>query len=106
MTKQEVIEKAIKKATDAGLTGYWAERYRFCKELDEMEFLADGNVHEEGHSLEELLFNHDFAKALWGNGLPDGGGDYYYDGPDTNWEWHLQQMVIAEDPIKYLEENI
>lgn len=68
------------------------------------------------------IFNRDFAKALWGD----------YDGPFTPqnsckvcgeshgiyveeqidsvisapWKYHLQQMVIAEDSIKYLGENI
>jgi hypothetical protein len=31
----------------------------------------------------------------------------YNDSPkEENWQHHLQQMVIADDPIKYLGENI
>ncbi len=59
---------------------------------------------------------HDFAKALWGeeesaevitrwhrqsNIKDDFIGDLI-----PNWKKHLQQMVIAEDPIKYLGDNI
>lgn len=55
---------------------------------------------------EQIVFNHDFAKALWGDKLPEQAGDYYYNGPNENYLWHLQQMVIADDPVKYLGEHI
>ena len=47
----------------------------------------------------------DEAKARWGEGLPEAGADYYYDGPETNFEWHLQQMLISDDPVKYLKDH-
>ena len=54
----------------------------------------------------DLIFNHDFAKALW----PDKGTKLFRSGDDPeyvpDWQYHLQQMVIADDPIKYLEANI
>lgn len=70
---------------------------------------------------ERIIFNHDFAKALWGvsehTTLP--GTDPYgeedcehceaniWDSiPHYCWQYHLQQMVIADDTIKYLGENI
>jgi len=55
-----------------------------------------------------LLFNHDFAKALWGEegqtltGLRCSAQD----GVIPYWQYHLQQMVIAPDPIQYLGENL
>ncbi len=52
----------------------------------------------------DIIFDHKFAKALWG------------DEPlhriklteplMENWGYHLQQMVIADDPIAYLGQNI
>jgi hypothetical protein len=64
------------------------------------------------YSVTGLIFNHDFAKALWpGDEIvyraevfetPDGIGDEYL----ALWEIRLQQMVISEDPIKYLGDNI
>lgn len=66
MSGKEILEKAIQKAIDRGLTGYWAERYKDCARLDEMEYLTDGNNIDDGHTVESLIFNHDFAKALWG----------------------------------------
>lgn len=62
------------------------------------------------------------AKALWGEELVTNLENKYdllreavhvtadypsgYDFDYPLWIWHLQQMVIAEDPIKYLENNM
>lgn len=105
MTNQEILEKAIQKAIDGGWrpinawvspkTNYeWRERedyggyYILCK-----KYIHDKES-ESYESAEQLIFNHDFAKALWQD--PDYG----------TWHHHLQNMVIAEDPIKYLGENV
>jgi hypothetical protein len=65
-------------------------------------------------SVELVIYNHEFAKALWGikkievDNPPDIHVEEapkfgcWYLGPA--WKWHLQQMVIAEDPIQYLRE--
>lgn len=62
-----------------------------------------------------LLTKDDFmvAKALWGEEkwyttgekVPEGRQALLHPTLEA-WQYHLQQMVIAEDPIKYLEENI
>jgi hypothetical protein len=49
----------------------------------------------------EEFFNHEFAKAFWGVDQVFG-----YPNPDDDipaWEWHLQQMVLEPEPLKYLE---
>jgi hypothetical protein len=52
-------------------------------------------------SPEQLIYNHDFARALWGEGPAD------QDLPAMHkWEEHLMHMVIAKDPIAYLAEHI
>jgi len=96
---KEILEKAIKKAIDNGLTGFWEKRYRMCQELSEMEYLTEGNLNELGKTIESLIFNHDFAKALWGD-------EAYHKPGMMDWAFHLQEMVIAEDPIEYLGENL
>lgn len=115
MTNQEILEKAIQKAIDGGLTGYWADRYKSCKHLDEMEYLVNGNNIDDGKPVETLIFNHNFAKALWGEEkdyarhmflFKDGTTWYEYDNTISSWQYHLQQMVIADDPIKYLGEHL
>lgn len=59
---------------------------------------------------EQLIFNHDFAKALW----PNPKNYNNFEGMKITisvtkiplWQVHLQMMVIADDPIKYLGENL
>lgn len=55
-----------------------------------------------------LIFDHDFAKALWGEAhmLPE----WYLENGDqvhwTTWKWRLMEMVLADDPLIYLEEHL
>lgn len=47
--------------------------------------------HDVGHEdlhLPEIIFSHDFAEAFW---------------KDLDWQAHLQEMVLEENPLKYLE---
>lgn len=124
MTNQQILTKAIQKAIDGG----W-DIYAFMDAPGEgtQWYVSDdtsalvlpyGRGGGNAKSPESVIFNHDFAKALWGEeGCPydvysnrkeasgTGGPDEdWYDG--ETWEFHLQQMVIAKDPIKYLGENI
>lgn len=50
-----------------------------------------------------LIYNHDFAKALWGD---DPSWAINPEEHVENWQHHLQQMVIADDPLEYLGNNI
>lgn len=93
MTNQQILEKAIKKALDNG----WANSQEYSIHLDHLDTLDHEYVDSSG-----LIFNHDFAKALWGEknrGIVKVPGDLY---APLLWQYHLQQMVIADDPIKYL----
>jgi len=68
-----------------------------------------------------IIFSHPFAKAFWGNKVVDDRNgqafirpqyDFVEDSndkefPDTlgecyAWQYHLQQMVISDNPIQYL----
>lgn len=65
------------------------------------------------------IFSHEFTKAFWGevptyivewallSKYPLGEGRLYEDSdklPDMPaWQYHLQQMVLEENPLKYLE---
>lgn len=120
MTNQEILERAIQKAIDGG----WKapnEDWYVADDGDELNLYYLTHSDSKGktyHLLRpyELIFSHDFPKALWGsrwdenNGCKvhntihstDSMGDDYSD-PDA---YHLQQMVIADDPLKYLGENI
>lgn len=87
MSNQEILEKAIQKAIDGGWHGCCSTTKRII-------------MHNEPFS---IIFNHDFAKALWGK---EDRQFRSIGGWTQAWKYHLQQMVIAEEPIKYLGENI
>lgn len=129
MTNKEILEKAIQKAIDGGwhvpFSKGWLERALEVTDFNQPYY---ERAHYSDFPLEAVIFNHDFAKALWGEvHEPDysefeyheeykvyDGNRYYmtindqrvWDSRCTGWQYHLQQMVISEDPIKYLEENI
>jgi hypothetical protein len=111
---KDILEKAIQKAIDGGWRKGRETGTIIVHEND--YFLTDISIGLNGYDVNTIIFNHDFAKALWGvrwdedRGCkvhasvhsPDSMGDEYQD----PWQYHLQQMVIAEDPIKYLGENL
>ena len=62
----------------------------------------------------QIIFSHNFAKAFWGEDWFDSGdrcsvcnGTNFKCGDDSDhlraWEFHLQQMVLEKEPLKYLE---
>lgn len=116
MTNKQILEKAIQKAIDGG----WKyKEFMFDYKYPNFKKTWTGNIiiakSKDSTAVNinyiELFFNHDFAKALWGEELVQ-NRDYsktITDDTDwivTSWQYHLMQMVISEDPIKYLGENI
>lgn len=93
---QFVLEKAIEKAIDGG-----------CHEAHDYTVI-NGHIYDlDNQRTDDLIYWHDFAKALWGE--TDTTPEQMYGGSNrhtVNWKWHLAEMVIAPDPIKYLGENI
>lgn len=51
---------------------------------------TDGTGQRVSEAVRDVLFSHDFAKALW----------------DDGWQYHLQQMVVADDPIDYAYKSV
>jgi hypothetical protein len=119
MTDQEILIKAIEKAQINGwshigwglIIGEEASNNAFkWNDDDWLQYLSDKQYYT-------LIFDKDFAKALWGDEewfLSDlGEWHKSVDHPDwlgadskLAWEYHLQTMVISDNPIKYLGENI
>ena len=103
MLSIEIIRKAITKATENGWNNalLWHVRgsdgsflTTQAGSLDRAKSIArqhkDSSIEPEIDSRypwEAMVYNHNFAKAFWGE----------------KWQSHLQAMVLAEDPIKYLE---
>jgi hypothetical protein len=109
MNKSEVLEKAIQKAIDAG----WSPTMDVSRKWRVDDILNWYNLGPWAVRLEDdinylkFIFNHDFAKALWSEELwwtahPGKSGESRREYELPAWQMHLQQMVIAEDPIVYL----
>lgn len=119
MSNQEILEKAIKLAIDGGwepehpvygptYKGNWWPLADATEDIpryfDPLEYDSLG--------YECLIFNQDFARSLWGEQTTkiDNSGNYTPNGMEfidrPGWQHHLQQMVIAEDPILYLGEHL
>lgn len=123
MTDQEILTKAIEKAI-AGGGAYWMQdgfaKFEVRQPVTMLECVIDFKVgdYEQTVNQQHVIFNHDFAKAIWGDKkirirkfTPDINnlGIYkneYIDGKTNAWQYHLQQMVIAPNPIKYLGEHL
>lgn len=109
-TNQEILQKAIQKAIAGGWSDYNSlESLKLISTTANtitlegwVEYVEEGQIDESKTEItfnyKELIYNHDFAKSLWGyeSGM-------FLDPPV--WQQHLKQMVIADDPIKYLGEH-
>lgn len=91
MSNQEILEKAINLAMAKG----WKQRW----DGETLDSMCKGY-----QPYERLIFNHDFAKSLWIPG--DETLEGYTSEDNPLWQVHLQMMVIADDPIKYLGEHL
>jgi hypothetical protein len=121
-THQEILEQAIQKA----MAGGWNPLHAIFdgSRVQVRQWQDDGMVtvciwndlYEYNpltwvRELEGIIFSHDFARALWGGSLISGkvwyeSGVKATSGGTIAWKWHLQQMVIADDPIEYLGEHL
>ena len=126
MDNKEILKKATQKAIDGGwnplnFRDELDKRYKGVKVLDieyydsailmfyeigKGDSVYRGDV-RLGVSDYDIIFDHDFAKALWG----EEDAEVHEEGVKKEpyhlpiWQVRLRQMVIAEDPIKYLGEN-
>ena len=95
MNDSEILTAAIKKA--------WPDATDIIA-TDIVGFTSGGG--RQIAATAALIFSHDFAKAFWGNqhlrDCPGCGDMPNYEWP--LWEYHLQKMVIEEDPIQYLKQ--
>ena len=100
MSNSEILEAAIKKA--------WTKGEAFVDVVGRVTInYGDGSQNGLWQSIGDLVFSHKFAKAFWGEdeqintGIP--GHSVCVHIQDL-WEYHLQQMVLEEDPIQYLKQ--
>ena len=60
-----------------------------------------GYGHTMAEYIEEIIILQDVAKRIWGESESQSKMM-----PQKHWEYHIQEMVISNDPSKYLEENL
>jgi hypothetical protein len=119
MANHEILEKAIQKAIDGG----WKTPWLSTIHVSNLQIDDDCKVYwnfNEYVAAEEIIFNHDFAKALWPDPMIITEDQYEklsngkivkvedtkeWGLPYQMYRFHLQMMVVADDPIKYLRDN-
>ncbi len=106
MTNEETLKKAIEKA----LHNHWEQMLPFVPtwalEQANEDRLTQHIIKTYGKS---IIFSHDFAKAYWGeeeieeetNDLVAGKRIKMTHG--IAWKYHLQQLVLEPEPLKYIE---
>jgi len=119
MTKEQILKKAIEKAVGNGWTEGEAHRnllVLYPKQAGKTTLMK--------HYQRSLIFSHSFAKAFWGEELVTiccnkkrikykgtliceecGDTKYEFD-CEIAWQTHLTQMVLEEEPLKYIERFI
>lgn len=111
MTNQEILTKAITQAIAGGCKLFEIPKWAVKDEdgelyLGSLSKFEDQEWFSEDYEVlryETIIFNHDFAKALWGE---KNIHFKQYGVLENAWKVHLQQLVIADDPIKYLGDNL
>ena len=100
LSNETILKKAIEK------TGIKETEYYYLTCLDD----ADIKHWINNGAYYSIIFSHDFAKAFWGEEtekqekikkMIEEGQFISYDRND--YQYHLQQLVIQEEPLKYLE---
>lgn len=104
---KQVIEKAVK-------NGYWYTDNN--KQPEEIKcdnvgcWLYDSDGTGSWKHFMQIIFSHDFAKAFWGEEITDVCpfcvGHEFVTEFGKEWQYRLAEMVLEEDPIKYLEKFI
>lgn len=110
---KKAMLKALEKNNDKDINGWSKEPISSMNE-SMGEFIVSDNSHFAD------IFCHDFAKAFWGEEkikhiiknrnlfeeLPVGLREQWISLKETElevWQYHLQQLVLCENPLTYLE---
>ena len=110
-SKLSILKKAMKVAHKNG----WMSQYEEIRSID-LHDKSIGFYGKKGRSLEglvldisELLFQHEFAEALWGNyllcimcGSLSGKCKHNELFCLESWQYHLQQLVLEDNRLSYI----
>ena len=123
MNQAEKLKKVIEYAVERG----WHDFTEQPEKIKSIEFTGDrvfiacsfgkesdtmGVIVADNRKYRDILFSHDFAKAVFGFDTESGTAKINPEteldqwGKLTKWARHLQQAVISEDPIQYYFDHI
>jgi hypothetical protein len=111
MKDKEVLQKAIEIAIKNGMSANTIDKGTFFQIYWLNKGRKGSKIDKVGYSVKDcygLIFSHSFAKAFWGEGDNDKvckSCDHYV-AMDKIWQYHLQEMVLEENPINYLRKFI
>lgn len=107
MTDKEILIGAVYDAYQKGYDNFEVPDY-----LTEEKSTVDNNIIWDGNnyglqdSVRDIVFSHNFAKAFFGFKDEREHTCRYVSGDGSfleDWQYHLQQMVLEENPLRYLE---
>lgn len=132
MSNKEILERAIQKAMRRGWEYYGLTDKKERHYIGQSIIVELPRGGKDSFAISTIIFNHDFAAFLWGTDWIFFGNihdefpsafdrgiwftqETLRDRNIISYDWgiklriyqyHLQQMVIADDPIKYLGEHL
>lgn len=90
MTDKEILRKAVIKAQQ--------KDYRLPSAGIAWDLMEGSDLKIDPTIISYIIFSHEFSKAFWGERFSKG-----YLVREEGWKYHLQQMVLEKEPLKYLE---
>jgi len=88
----KIIEYAVGNGYDFGVYGFKTE---WLGTETQLRWLIQEYGDRNDNAVFEILFDHSFAKAFYGEYELEDWTDTEY------WKHHLQQQVLAPDPLEY-----
>lgn len=99
MTNEEILNKAIDRATPNGFKYDFNIKYNSKKDRFEKNY-----KNFRRFEIKYIIFSHDFCKAFFGEEKIDfKSWDNFRPRMLYSWQYHLQQMILEKEPLKYLE---
>lgn len=113
---QKTVRNAVQRAMD---NGWVYNKYSMDDSYLNSDFIArmvfDPCCAEDRVNIKDLIFDHDFIKALWpADGHVYNASDHCkmcnadgeYDSTEYCWQYHLREMITAKYPVSYLEKHL
>ena len=110
MKNEQILKKAIEKAVKNGYDFNKAKKIS-----DQIDNIVSRNILFSGadtdivKSTYGLIYSHDFAKAFFGEEIHKVmvlDKEYAIKSDLYEWQYQLENMVLEEEPLKYLEKYL